>query len=59
MKLELENVNTTDVDSKNYRKLVTKALHKENEKRLRKGSEAKEDKPDTAATSENIEGYRA
>ena len=42
LKLELENVNTTDLDSKNYRKLVTKALHKENEKRLRKGSEAKE-----------------
>jgi len=30
------------MDSKNYRKLVIKALHKENEKRLRKGAEAKE-----------------
>ena len=42
VKLNIENVNVTTMDSKNYRKLITKALHIENENRLRKGAENKE-----------------
>ena len=42
LKLEVESANSTQMDSKNFRKLVTGALHKENERRLRKGAETKE-----------------
>lgn len=40
-KLEIENVHTTKKKKKLYRKIVTKACHKENEKRLRKQAEGK------------------
>ena len=41
IKLGIESVHTTRLDPKNFRKVVTQALHKENEKRLLKAAENK------------------
>ena len=41
IKLGIESVHTTRLDPKNYRKVVSEALHRENERRLLKAAENK------------------
>ena len=41
-KYKIQNVHETTLDSKNYKRLITKAMHKENEKILRTEAKHKE-----------------